>query len=203
MIHDNMQSHLFFGPPGSGKGTQKDMLEDALKANGSSIVVIETGQLLRDFVEKKNTKIKKYLSEIMENGGLVPSAFPISTWVNKLMNEEGEGEYEHIIVDGAGRKLAEAKIIIELLHFFPDPAVHIIYLEVPDKEVMERLLKRGRYDDQEEVIKNRLKVYKDKKTGTTASINFLRKNKEVTFHKVNGVGTIEEVHHRIRSQLNI
>ena len=199
--YSNMQSYLFFGPPGSGKGTQKDMLENMLKANSGSAITIETGQLLRDFVEEKDTIVKKYLSEVMEAGGLVPSAFPISTWVNKLMSEEGV--YEHVIIDGAGRKLAEAKIIIELLHFLPDPKVHIIYLKVPDKEVMERLLKRGRYDDQEETIKNRLKVYKDKKTGTTASINFLKKNKEVTFHTIDGVGPIEEVHRRVCSNLSL
>ena len=196
-----MQSYLFFGPPGSGKGTQKDMLEKVLEEKyGNRFVSIETGQLLRDFVEKKDTPTKRYLAKIMESGDLVPSAFPISTWINKLMQEEDE--YSHIIVDGAGRKLIEAIAIIELLHFFPDAKIHIIYLQVPDDEVMKRLLKRGRIDDKEEVIKNRLLVYKDTKTGTTASINYLQKNEEVTFHTIDGVGTIEEVHQRVCKEIN-
>ena len=196
-----MQSYLFFGPPGSGKGTQKGLLENALKEKNISTIVIETGQLLRDFVEKKNTVIKKYLSKIMEEGGLVPSAFPISTWVNKLMDEEGK--HEHIIIDGAGRKLIEAKIIIELLQFFPDLGIHIVYLDIPDEEVMTRLLKRGRIDDKKEVIKNRIEKYKDDETGTTASINFLRENKEIVFHEINGVGSIEEVHESVISDLGL
>ena len=176
-------------------------MENVLKESNRPTVVIETGQLLRDYVEKKDTIIKEYLSKIMEEGGLVPSAFPISTWINKLISEEKE--FEHIIVDGAGRKLAEAKIIIELLHFFPNPGVHIVFLDIPDEEVMERLLKRGRYDDKEDVIRYRLEKYKDEETGTMASINFLREHEDVIFHDVDGVGPIEEVHQRVYSALKI
>lgn len=196
-----MQSYLFFGPPGSGKGTQKDLLESVLKKTNKPTAVIETGQLLRDYVEKKDTMIKEYLSKIMESGGLVPSAFPISTWVNKLMSEEEE--FEHIIVDGAGRKLAEAKIILELLQFFQNPGIHIVFLDVPDEEVMERLLKRGRSDDKEDVIKYRLVKYKDEEVGTMASINFLREHEDVIFHDIDGVGPIEEVHKRVCSALKV
>ena len=197
-----MQSYLFFGPPGSGKGTQKGMLADLLGGEESdSLAVIETGQLLRDTVGGNDTLITRLLSDIMESGGLVPSAFPITMWVNKLMAESGE--YEHIIVDGAGRMLIEAKIIIGLLHFFPDPNIHIIFLDVHDDEVMDRLLKRGRSDDKEDVIKNRMKEYENVETGTTASINFLRENDDVTFHTVDGVGAIEAVHQRVRDTLGI
>ncbi|MCY4576989.1 MAG: nucleoside monophosphate kinase [Candidatus Kaiserbacteria bacterium] len=197
-----MQSYLFFGPPGSGKGTQKGMLADALGGEESdSVAVIETGQLLRDFMEEKDTLIKKCLADIMESGGLVPSAFPISTWINALTDKAGH--YEHIIVDGAGRKLVEAKIIVEFLQFFPDSTIHVVYLDVHDDEVLERLLKRGRVDDKEDVIKNRLKVYKDAETGTVASINFLRGSNEVTFHPVDGVGAIEVVHRRVCDTLGV
>ena len=197
-----MQSYLFFGPPGSGKGTQKGMLADVLLAKDkNSVMIIETGQLLRDIVEKKDTPTKRHLSDIMEHGGLVPSAFPISTWVNELMHRAGNLNY--LIIDGAGRKLLEAIIVLELLEFFPDTEIHVIYLKVPDNEVTDRLLERGRVDDKKDVIKTRLKMYKGKKTGTTASINFLRKNRGVTFHTVNGVGTVEEVHQRVCDTLKI
>lgn len=178
------------------------MLADLLGGEESdSLAVIETGQLLRDTVGGNDTLITRLLSDIMESGGLVPSAFPITMWVNKLMAESGE--YEHIIVDGAGRMLIEAKIIIGLLHFFPDPNIHIIFLDVHDDEVMDRLLKRGRSDDKEDVIKNRMKEYENVETGTTASINFLRENDDVTFHTVDGVGAIEAVHQRVRDTLGI
>ena len=197
-----MQSYLFFGPPGSGKGTQKDLLANEIqKKHGDSFVVIETGELLREFTKEKDTATKQQLADIMESGGLVPSAFPISGWVGKLIHETKE--YKHIIVDGAGRKLIEAKVIVELLKFFPDSDIHIIYLKVHDEEVINRLLKRGRSDDKIEVIQNRLTIYKDRKTETTASINFLKKNKDVIFHTVDGIGTIEEVHKRICDTLTL
>ncbi len=197
-----MQSYLFFGPPGSGKGTQKDLLAGFLEGrSGNFPVVIETGQLLRDFVAEKDTLVKRCLADVMASGGLVPSAFPISGWVQSLLQEVGN--CEHVIVDGAGRKLLEAIIIVELLQFFPDSHIHIVFLEVPDSEVTDRLLKRGRADDKVDVIKTRLEKYKDKKVGTTASINFLRKNDEVAFHAVDGVGKIEEVHQRVRDTLGI
>ena len=197
-----MQSYLFFGPPGSGKGTQKDLLTGFLEGKtGDFPVVIETGQLLRDFIAKKDTLVKQCLANVMEKGGLVPSAFPISGWVQVLLSEVGN--CEHIIIDGAGRKLLEAIIIVELLQFFPDSHIHVVYLEVPDDEVMERLLKRGRADDKEDIIKTRLEKYKDTKTGTTASLDFLRKSTDVVFHTVDGVGPIEEVHQRVRDTLGI
>ena len=196
-----MRSYLFFGPPGSGKGTQKDLLKEVLEEKNSSTIIIETGQLLRDLANEGDTITKKQLAKVMNRGDLVPSAFPISTWVNRVIHEKGD--YEHIIVDGAGRKLIEAKVIVELLQFFPDLETHIIYLEIPDEEVITRLLKRGRTDDKEEVIKNRIEKYKDNETGTTASINFLRKNKDVVFHEVDGIGTIQEVQERIHAKLDL
>lgn len=198
----NMQSYLFFGAPGSGKGTQKDLLAGFLEGRtGDFPVIIETGQILRDLKEEKDTLVKQLLADVMECGGLVPSAFPISGWVQTLVQEAGQ--CEHVIIDGAGRKLLEAIIIVELLQFFPDARIHIVHLDVHDEEVIERLLKRGREDDKEDIIKTRLELYKDKKTGTTASLNFLRKSDDVVFHTVDGVGSIEEVHQRVRDTLGI
>lgn len=197
-----MQSYLFFGPPGSGKGTQKSLLAGFLEGRtGDFPVIIETGQILRDFKKEKDTLVKQLLADVMERGGLVPSAFPISGWVQTLLKEAGHSE--HIIIDGAGRKLLEAIIIVELLQFFPESHIHIVYLDVHDGEVMERLLKRGREDDKEDIINTRLEAYKDTETGTTASLNFLRKSDDVVFHTVDGVGTIEEVHQRVRDMLGI
>ena len=197
-----MQSYLFFGPPGSGKGTQKDLLSGFLEGRtGDFPVVIETGQILRDLKKEKDTLVKRLLADVMERGGLVPSAFPISGWVQTLVQEAGR--CEHVIIDGAGRKLLEAIIIVELLQFFPDSHIHIVYLDVHDEEVVDRLLKRGREDDKEDIIKTRLDLYKDTETGTMASLNFLRKSDDVVFHTVDGVGPIPEVHQRVRDTLGI
>lgn len=195
-----MQSYLFFGLPGSGKGTQKEMLKDMLeKKEKATVVTIETGQLLRDMVKNEDSKAKQHLAKIMKSGGLVPSAFPVTTWVNALLGIQET--YNHIIIDGAGRKLIEARAVVELLHFFNTTHIHIIYLKISDKEAINRLLKRGREDDRESTIKERLIQYKNKKTGTMASINFLRKSKETIFHEIDGAGEVEEVHKRVQARL--
>lgn len=196
-----MKSYLFFGPPGSGKGTQRDLVESLLTEHGASWFSIETGQLLRDHVQKSETMITKHLAEVMSRGGLVPSAFPITMWVNALSGTKEA--YEHIVIDGAGRKPLEARILVELLLFLEHMHVHIFLLNVPDDEVMRRLLKRGREDDREDVIRDRISLYKDEIEGTAASITYLRDHEHVHFHDIDGVGTIEEVHERVKPLISL
>ena len=196
-----MESYLFFGPPGSGKGTQRDFVESFLTENNAKWVSIETGELLREQVRTADTMITKRLADVMSRGGLVPSAFPIATWVRAL--SESSASYDHIVIDGAGRKPLEARILVELLLFLEGMNIRIFLLDVPDDEVIKRLLKRGRDDDREDVIRDRIELYKDSLEGTTASINFLRDHEHVHFYDIDGVGTVEDVHERIKPYITL
>ena len=190
-----MRSYLFFGPPGSGKGTQRGLFEASLDKRGEPWLSIDTGALLRAFARDTDSQVAKRLADVMGSGGLVPSAFPIAMWVRTL--SETEASYDHLIIDGAGRKPVEARVLVDLLFFMRNMTVHTFLLNIPDDEVTRRLVKRGREDDREDVIHERLERYRDGEEGTSASIAFLRHNDQVRFHDVDGIGTTDEVHRRI------
>ena len=190
-----MHAYLFFGLPGSGKGTQRELIEKKLEKSGVSWVAIEMGALLRNLVKDATTPLKKQVFAVMQKGGIVPSAFPISQIVNALTHEEKA--YEYIIFDGVARKKIEGEVVVELLNFFPDMHIHVILLQVPADEVKERLLKRNRHDDVEESIQLRIEKFEDSVNGTTAAINFFKNVPGVHFHTIDGTGTVEEVHERM------
>lgn len=194
-----MESYLFFGSPGSGKGTQRTLLEQHLTEHKAPWLAIDTGQLLREQTRKPDTPIEKRLAGVMSSGGLVPSAFPITIWARSLLAIKES--FDHVVIDGAGRKLIEARVLVELLLFLEDMHIHVFYLDISEKEAVQRLLKRGRGDDHEAVIKNRFVFYRDTSEGTCASIDYLRAHEQVNFYDIDGVGTIEEVHDRILSHV--
>ena len=196
-----MQAYIFFGLAGSGKGTQRELLEAALKQNGKSVLALDIGSLLRAYTADTDVPARQRLAEVMRSGGLVPTAFPVMLAGNTLM--ECTAEYDCIIFDGLGRKLVEADILVELLLFFPDTQVHTLLLDITEEEAMKRLLKRGRADDVEDVIRTRFSLFHDTDTGTTASLQFIRNHPEVMLHTIDGIGTVEEVHRRIITELNI
>ena len=133
------------------------------------------------------------------SGGLVPSAFPVTMWVNKLMFQHYS--YDVFLFDGAGRKPVEAQILVELLHFFWNAEIHTVLFDIPEEESIKRLMKRGRSDDTEEAIRTRFSLFKDMEEGTAGSLAFLRAHPDVTFHTVDGVGSIDEVHRRLLSKI--
>lgn len=145
---------ILFGPPGSGKGTQSaNILKDY------NLHHISTGDLLRDEISKHSTlglEAKKF----MDQGLLVPDEVVIgmiSSTIDQEKNARG------FIFDGFPRTRDQAEALDKLLEF-KDSEIHLmIALEVPQPDLIERLLKRGlqsgRTDDNEEVIGKRIKEY--------------------------------------------
>ena len=101
-----------------------------------------------------------------------------------------------MILDGVGRTEDEAILLDEFLEFL-DTCVHIIYLSVPKKYIIERLKKRGREDDNTaEKIQKRFQEYNKK---TKKALKSFKKSKNITsFYKIDGTGTPEEVANRIK-----
>lgn len=134
---------IFLGPAGSGKSTQARFIGEEL-----SLPVLSAGDLLY-FLSQSDKPEARKIREKMEKGELVDH----DTMV-KLM-EEHLTQPEHAkgtVIDGFPRSLIEAEK-------FSARIDKVIHIKVSDEEVKKRLLARGRSDDSEDVIDNRIKVY--------------------------------------------
>ena len=137
-------TYIFFAPPGSGKTTQHKRLSEHLKDLGGTPISINAGNLVREYFSNPKSDIGKFFKERMESGNLLPAAIPVTLVTEKIIEDYKKGT--SMILDGVGRTEDEAILLDEFLEFL-DTCVHIIYLSVPKKYIIERLKKRGREDD--------------------------------------------------------
>ena len=187
-------TYIFFALPGSGKTTQHKRLSEHLKDLGGTPISINAGKLVREYFSNPKSDIEKLFKEKMENGNLLPAAIPISLVTEKIIEDYEKGT--SMILDGVGRTEDEALLFDEFLNFL-NTSVHIIYLSVPKKNIIERLKKRGREDDNTaEKMKKRFQEYNKK---TKKALIFFKKSKNIkSFHEIDGTGTPEEVTNRIK-----
>ncbi len=148
---------VLFGPPGSGKGTQSENIVSTFKLEH-----ISTGDLLRDEVSRSTplgTEAKKY----MDQGMLVPDEVVIGMISSKI---DDMPDARGFIFDGFPRTRPQAEALDKLLEFKNTKIELVLALEVPEPELIKRLLGRGetsgRSDDTEEVITKRIKEYHSK-----------------------------------------
>lgn len=145
---------ILFGPPGSGKGTQSQNIVDTYKLEH-----ISTGDLLREEVGKQSplgVEAQKY----MDQGLLVPDEVVIGMISSKI---DDQPEARGFIFDGFPRTTEQAEALDKLLEFKHTSISVVLSLEVPEEELVKRLVIRGetsgRSDDNEEVITKRIKEY--------------------------------------------
>ena len=141
---------LFLGPPGAGKGTQASLI-----SNSFSLLHLSTGELLRNEV-KLGSNLGLKVEEIMNSGELVSDELVLEI-VKKNLN----GNQNGWILDGYPRNLSQANSLNDVLKELNQPLEMVIYLDVDEEVLVERLLKRGRSDDNESTIRKRLKIYND------------------------------------------
>ncbi len=183
-----MLNLILFGPPGSGKGTQATRLVEAY-----DVVHISTGDLFRLEMES-GTELGRQANAFMSKGELVPDEVTIGILRNKMLaHREAEG----FIFDGFPRTVPQAEALEQLLSMMDQQIDLLIMLEVPEEEIVKRILRRGinssRPDDNdEEIVRTRFKVYLSK---TAPIYNYY--NEKGRAHKVPGVGTIDDIFHSI------
>ena len=141
---------LFLGPPGAGKGTQASLI-----SNSFSLLHLSTGELLRNEV-KLGSNLGLKVEEIINSGELVSDELVLEI-VKKNLNVNQNGW----ILDGYPRNLSQANSLNDVLKELNQPLEMVIYLDVDEEVLVERLLKRGRSDDNESTIRKRLKIYND------------------------------------------
>ncbi|MFP4282659.1 MAG: adenylate kinase [Opitutales bacterium] len=176
-----------FGPPGAGKGTQSAALVDYY-----NLFYISTGDLLRKEL-KEQTRLGKEAQEIIASGGLVSDEIIVQIIENTITGHPDAGGF---LFDGFPRTHVQA-YILEGLMINLNTSLHcLLSLEVPEEESVRRLLERGkssgRSDDNEAVIRNRLREYREK---TLPVLNFYRERG--ICHDIDGTQSIEEVEQSI------
>jgi adenylate kinase len=121
---------IFLGPPGAGKGTQAERLAEDLK-----IRKISTGDILREAVAK-GTELGQRAKSYMERGELVPDEIILGIIEEAINDEEG------FILDGFPRNINQAKALDEMLARKGLNITHVIFLDVPDEEIIKRIAYR-------------------------------------------------------------
>lgn len=151
-----MLNLVLFGGPGSGKGTQSEKIK-----NKYGLYHISTGEVLRDHISR-GTEIGKTANEYISQGQLIPDELMIEI-VENLLDSKPEETAKGVIFDGFPRTLAQARALDEALNRRGTTIHAVAGLEVPDEELIKRLINRGketgRADDNEDTIKKRLDVY--------------------------------------------
>tara|TARA_Y100001935_G_scaffold250084_1_gene249640 strand:- start:83 stop:634 length:552 start_codon:yes stop_codon:yes gene_type:complete len=141
---------LFLGPPGAGKGTQASLISECY-----SFLHLSTGELLRNEVDF-GSKLGLQVKEIINSGELVSDLLVLEI-VKKNLSLRKTGW----ILDGYPRNLSQASSLNEVLKELNQPLEMVIYLNVNEEVLVDRLLKRGRTDDNESTIRKRLKIYNE------------------------------------------
>jgi len=145
---------LLIGAPGAGKGTQAERL-----AGRFGITHISSGDLLRQNV-KDRTSIGQTIKAYVDVGDLVPDAVVMDMLRKPVVTAAESGGY---VLYGFPRTVDQAKAGFEVADALGVAVQAAVHLDVPDEELIRRLLARGRgSDDTEEVIAHRLQVYREK-----------------------------------------
>jgi len=193
------QTFIFFGPSGSGKGTQAKLVQEELKKKDPErdIIYVETGSKFRELAEG-DSYTAKLIKDILNKGELTPEFLPIWIWTEYLVkNVSGD---EHLFFDGSPRKPDEAFILDSAIRFYKRKNPIVISLEVSHEWATKLLKNRGRSDDNDEEIKKRLDWYDE---NVVEAMTYFKNNPDYRFIPINGERTIEEVHKDMMNQIGL
>jgi adenylate kinase len=176
---------VLLGPPGAGKGTQAARL-----SSDRGWIHLSTGDLLRAAV-KEGTETGRRAKSFMDRGALVPDDVVLALLRDRLRTApKGAG----FLLDGFPRNVAQARALDQDLG--PAGIGCVLHLRLDDEEVVRRLLGRGRPDDTEPVIRNRLEVYR----AETAPLIRHYEEKGL-LRTVDARGTVDQVYALLQSAL--
>lgn len=183
---------VIFGAPGSGKGTQSDKL-----ISRYGLTHISTGEILRRNIAE-GTPLGKIADKYISKGQLIPDDLVTEMLANEI---DAHPQSKGFIFDGFPRTIPQAVALDQLLEERGESVHSVIGLEVPDDELITRLLNRGkesgRSDDNLETINKRLEVYH---SSTLPLKDFYRKAGK--YSPVEGMGEIDRIADRIVDEIN-
>lgn len=186
-----MLNLILLGPPGAGKGTQGHLLSERY-----NIPEISTGGILRAAVQQ-GTALGQEAKRYMDSGTLVPDEVIIDIVRERLCQDDTKAGF---LLDGFPRTVTQAEALSQLSEAQSRSIEHVISIEVPEQELLQRLAGRreieGRHDDAAEAVRHRLEVYRRE---TAPLINYYRQRG--LLRSIPGVGTVDEIFQRITAVL--
>jgi adenylate kinase len=187
---------IFYGPEGSGKGTQAKLLADELH-----YPILTSGDLVRDAAANDKGIIGAVVKQALEEGKYVADSEMLVLWKWRLKEDDAKGDW---IMDGFPRNVDQAKFLDDKIEKYGYKVEMVIYLKLSEEESMSRLLKRARplhegsmeLHDSPERIKSRLQIYNE---GEQAAFDYY-KGKGVLV-EIDANQPIEKVHEDIMKQV--
>ena len=189
-----MLNIVIFGAPGSGKGTQSDKLIDHY-----NLFHISTGDVLRDNI-RRGTELGKIAKGYIDQGQLVPDELIIDI-LAQVLDENKDQAAQGVIFDGFPRTIPQAEALEQLLADRGAQIDAVVGLEVPEEELIKRILLRGqmsgRADDNEETARKRLEVYHNQTSPLKAYYE-----EQGKYRAINGLGSIDGIFELIKEALD-
>jgi len=176
---------VLVGPPGAGKGTQAVRLAERL-----DVPHISTGDLFRANL-KDETDLGREAKRYMDAGDLVPDEVTVAMVRERLTHDDAAKGF---ILDGFPRTRSQATSLGELLAERGEDLDAVVEFQVPEDELVRRLMGRGRDDDTEDVIRRRQQVYRSE----TAPLLDHYSDRLVS---IDAVGSVEEITDRVAQAL--
>ena len=189
-----MLNIVIFGAPGSGKGTQSDKIIE-----NYHLFHISTGDVLRDNI-RRGTELGKTAKGYIDQGQLVPDELIIDI-LAQVLDENKDKASEGVIFDGFPRTIPQAEALEQLLADRGTQIDAVVGLEVPEDELIQRILLRGkmsgRADDNEETARKRLEVYHNQTSPLKAYYE-----EQGKYRAINGLGSIDGIFDLIKAELD-
>ena len=182
---------VFLGISGSGKGTQATRLLQVLPRS----VDLSTGGTFRRIAARSNL-VGRFTRGVLSRGGIMPYWAPAYVWLNAFF-EQFKGD-ESLILDGAPRQVAEAEMMDDFMHDVGRPLPVAIYLKLSARAARDRLLARGRADDNARAIAGRFAFFQ---RNVRPVIAYYRQHRRLI--TINGEQSPAEVWRDVRKALGL
>ena len=189
-----MLNIVIFGAPGSGKGTQSDKIIE-----NYHLFHISTGDVLRDNI-RRGTELGQIAKGFIDQGKLVPDELIIDI-LAQVLDENKDKIQQGVIFDGFPRTIPQAEALEKLLAERGTKIDAVVGLEVPEEELIKRILLRGqmsgRSDDNEETARKRLETYHNQTSPLKAYYE-----EQGKYRAINGLGSIDGIFDLIKEALD-
>lgn len=189
---------IFIGRSGCGKGTQSTLLMDYFKSINQDTLYLSTGNEFRKLIAEGDNFTSNKVDKIYDEGGRHPDFLCITILGNFFKDQYTSNK--NLIMDGGLRSLNEAITVSDIFNFYEIENAKVFYLNVSHDWSVDKLRKRGRSDDNDEIFEVKKEWYEKE---VVPAIDFMKNNKQFDFYDIDGEKDIQEIHKEIVNKLNV